>query len=399
MRRIVAGGGLLASLTLALIVSAATAHSARPNRQHARPKLTVIGRSERVAGGRVTAALAVHNAGTTRAARSSITLSIRLGHRRWTLRSASIGQVRAGRTSEVMLSARLPAHLAAGLYAVWACDGSCARLGSFRINAVTHTLPPKHAPPPQRTPAPTHMPAPPPPTSTVPSNPIPFTSDAPQHVVASSVDYWVDAPPSYDATGHTPMTLFVWLHGCGGESSGDIYTVDPGDDRNYLTMTVGGREDDCWNPSTDVPTVLAAIADVRTHFNVDPRRVILGGYSSGGDLAYRTMFLNANVFAGLLAVNTSPFRDTGMSQAQLLAAAARKFPVVHLAHLQDATYPFDPGVKQEIAAMKNAGFPVTLVTTPGDHYDNSGHKGLPGTDADTVNLLLPHIDDGWLAPG
>ncbi len=87
-----------------------------------------------------------------------------------------------------------------------------------------------------------------------------------------------------------------------------------------------------------------------------------------------------------------------MTQAQLIAAAARRFPVVHLAHLQDATYPFDPGVKQELAAMQNAGFPVTLLTTPGDHYDNPGRHGLPGTDADTVQLLLPHIDDGGWHP-
>ncbi len=64
---------------------------------------------------------------------------------------------------------------------------------------------------------------------------------------------------------------------------------------------------------------------MKTHFNIDPRRVILGGYSSGGDIAYRTAFYNANSFAGVLAVNTSPFRDTGSSQQDSLAAAAWKF--------------------------------------------------------------------------
>ena len=152
-------------------------------------------------------------------------------------------------------------------------------------------------------------------------------------------------------------------------------------------------------PNTDVPTVLAAIADVKTHFNINPRRVVLGGYSSGGDLAYRTIFLNSRQFAGLLAENTSPFRDTGMSAQQLLAAATWTFPVVHLAHAQDDVYPL-AGVKQEIGEMQHAGFPVTLLTTPGHHYDNPGAGGLPGTDADTVNLLLPHIDDSaFIAPG
>ena len=259
----------------------------------------------------MTPTIVVRNVGTKRAGRSSVTLSIRSGHRRWARVTVSIGRLRVGRTIRVTLSARLPVRPAAGRYDVWACDGGCLRVGSFRITTVTHV------PPPKRTSPPTHTlpPKPTPPASTVPSNPVAITADAPQHLVASSVDYWVETPPWYDRTGRTPMTLLVWLHGCGGQSSGDIYTVDPGADRDYIAITVGGREDDCWNPSADVPTVLAAIADVKTHLNISPRRVILGGYSSGGDLAYRTIFVHANEFAGLLAENSSPFRDTGMTQA------------------------------------------------------------------------------------
>jgi hypothetical protein len=39
--------------------------------------------------------------------------------------------------------------------------------------------------------------------------------------------------------------------------------------------------------------------------------VVIGRYSSGGDLAYRIAFYHALMFAGLLAENTSPLRDTG----------------------------------------------------------------------------------------
>jgi hypothetical protein len=406
-------GALLASVALAgiggrLAAGAQAAHHAsRP-----RPNLVVLAHSLHVRNAHITATFIVLNAGGARAGGSSVTLSIRSGRRRWTLKIGSVSSLRKHQSEAITLASPLPVTLPAGVFTVWACadaahqvtetsgTDNCLRLGLIRIAAATHTPPPTtHTPPPTtHTPPPTTHTPPPASTSTVPTAPIAFTADTPEHVAASSFDYWVDAPPSYDTTGHTPMTLLVWLHGCGGESSGDIYTVDPGDDRDYLAMAVGGREDDCWNPITDVPTVLAAVADVKTHFNVNPRRVILGGYSSGGDLAYRTIFLNASQFAGLLAENTSPFRDTGMTQAQLLAAATRKFPVVHLAHLQDTTYPFNPGVRQEIEAMQNAGFPVTLLTTPGDHYDNPGEHGLPGTDDDTVDLLLPHIDDGWLAP-
>ena len=112
-------------------------------------------------------------------------------------------------------------------------------------------------------------------------------------------------PPSYDGSN---QMLLVWMHGCGGEAEGDAYEISPGDDRSYIAISIGGREDDCWDPNSDVPKVLSAVADVKTHLNIDPRRVIIAGYSSGGDLAYRTIFYNADLFAGILAENTSPFR-------------------------------------------------------------------------------------------
>jgi predicted esterase len=147
--------------------------------------------------------------------------------------------------------------------------------------------------------------------------------------------------------------------------------------------------------------VLATIADIKTHFNINPRQVILGGYSSGGDLAYRTAFYNANTFAGLLIENSSPFRDTGSSQAASLAAASWKFNVVHLAHLQDTTYPI-AGVRTETDAMTAAGFPLTRIEVDGGHYDNPGEiengHSVPGTTADLQTYLFPHIDDGWLSP-
>ncbi|HWI75198.1 MAG TPA: hypothetical protein VNT55_24765, partial [Baekduia sp.] len=225
------------------------------------------------------------------------------------------------------------------------------------------------------------------PVSSVPTAPAPYTPDAPFALDGS----WLDVPAAYDATHRTPTTLLVWMHGCGGEAAGDVYTVSPPTDGRYIAVAVGGREGTCWDPGGDQDRVLAAIAAVKTHFNINPRRVILGGYSSGGDLAYRLAFYHATQFAGVLAENTSPFRDTGSSQAASLAAAAWRFPVVHLAHTEDAEYPI-AGVRSETDAMIAAGFPLTRIERPGAHYDGA-------TDSDLQTLLLPHLDDGWLAPG
>jgi hypothetical protein len=52
--------------------------------------------------------------------------------------------------------------------------------------------------------------------------------------------------------------------------------------------------------------------------------------------------------------------------------------------------------------VKGAGFPTELIERNGSHYDepNTVEEGhlVPGTDADLRTYLLPHIDDGRLAP-
>jgi predicted esterase len=227
--------------------------------------------------------------------------------------------------------------------------------------------------------------------SSVPTSPIPFNKGVIFTMETGSTHY-VFVPESYDSTHQTPATLFVWLHGCGGYSQYDIDHVSPGGAaQTWISLAVGGRENGCWDMATDPARVLNAIANLKTHFNIHPRRVVLGGYSSGGDLSYRLAFYNSKLFAGVLAENTSPFRDTGSSQEQSLAAAQWKFNVVHLAHLQDETYPI-AGVRAETDAMLAAGFPLTRHEVAGTHYDD------PGTWADAVTYLFPSLSANWTVP-
>jgi hypothetical protein len=237
-------------------------------------------------------------------------------------------------------------------------------------------------------------------TSSFPTDPIAFTAEDPFTLDSGTTNY-VFVPSSYDATHHTPTTLFVWLHGCGGFSSGDIWTVSPGGTQSWISLAVGGAEGSCWDVDGDPARVLAAIDELATHFNIAPHHIILGGYSSGGDLGYRTAFYDASRFAGVLAENTSPFRDTGSSMAASLAAASWRFNVVHLAHLQDDTYPI-AGVRSETEAMIAAGFPLMRIEVDGGHYDDAGAiengHAVPGTSADLATYLFPYLDMGWTSP-
>lgn len=302
------------------------------------------------------------------------------------------GSCRKGQFGRVVASARY-GNLRCGKNRVWTKWRSSDPVSPGTTSPGAEPVSP--APPGGSAPSlPPDPPTDPPPAST-PFTPIPFTKNTVFTVTSAQSNYWIFVPTAYDATHATPITLFVWLHGCGGYSQWDIHNVSPGGSQSYISTALGGREGGCWDVNSDPALVLAAIANVKSHFNINPHRVVIGGYSSGGDLAYRTAFYNANTFAGVLAENTAPFSDTGSSQSAALAAAAWKFHVVHLAHTGDTTYPI-AGVRAETDSMLAAGFPITRIERSGNHWDND--SGSTGTNYDLKTLLLPHLDDGWLSP-
>lgn len=396
---------LLASLLFLLAAAAAQARLPHPD-------LKVVSAAIGANGKRLNGSFRVSNVGSADAGRSVATLAIRGDGKERVVKRFPLSPLGAGRWTTVQVGLPLPSGLPSGALRPRVCADSldavrersernnCRFAGSFQIGT------PPAGPGPAATPsAPATSTNPVPPgsgtPSSVPTNPIPFTAGAPFHVQNGIADYWAYVPTGYDGSHSTPTTLLVWLHGCGGFSSGDIQTVDPGGSQSWITIAPGGREGACWDPAGDGSLVRAAVANVKTHFNVDPRRVVLGGYSSGGDLAYRTAFYDSCAYAGLLIVNSSPFRDTGSSQSESLAAASCRFHVIHLAHLQDATYPI-AGVRQETDAMTAAGFPLQRIEVDGTHFDEAGDMvnghSVPGTDADIRTYLLPHLGDGWLSP-
>ena len=208
---------------------------------------------------------------------------------------------------------------------------------------------------------------------------------------SDSSAYFVVVPDAYDESHNTASSLFIWLHGCGGTGANDARVVSPGGSQSWITVSVGGREGGCWNMDTDSKLVLAALDDVKQHLNIDPQRVTIGGYSSGGNLAYRTAFYNAGRFAGILAENTAAFYGTNSSQSSSIAAATWKLNIVHLAHVSDTTFKVAT-VRSETVALQAAGFPVTLLEQPGSHWDSA-------TNNDLRNRLLPYLDAGWHSPG
>jgi CARDB len=393
------GGACVPAAIGAALLAAAIVPAAGGAQLKSRPDLTVSSGSASAASGELKGSFVVRNRGAVRTGGSFAALIVRASGKDRVAKRFRLHSLSPSAAQAVKVAVGVPSGLPTGSLPIRACadslgkvrEGSegnnCRKVGTISVGAAPA--------------APTGPKSPTGPISSVPTDPVSFTKGTPFTLNSSQTDYWVYVPNSYDGTHATPTTLLVWLHGCGGYSSGEIYTVDPGGSQDWISIAIGGREGVCWDPGNDQAKVLAAIANIKTHFNINPRRVILGGYSSGGDLTYRTAFYNASSFAGVLVENSSPFRDTGSSQAASLAAASWKFNVVHLAHLQDTTYPI-AGVRNETDAMTAAGFPLTRIEVDGGHYDGvgaieNGHS-VPGTAADIRTYLLPHIDDGWLSP-
>lgn len=354
----------------------------------ARPDLKVTAGTVRASGGRLSGSFTVRNVGR-RAGRSYAGLTVWAAGKRRVVARFAVPVLKRSAKRRVKVKVDVPQGLPAGSFALRACADShgqirersesnnCRTVGKLSMAAA---------------PAPAPLPAP---GSSFPTHAIPFEKDTVFTLSSPATNYWLYVPADYATSHLVPTTLLVWLHGCGGFSEGDIYTVAPVASQNYIAATVGGREGSCWDVESDSEKVLATIADIKTHFNIAPRRVVLGGYSSGGDLTYRVAFYNAKLFAGVLVENSSPFRDTGSSQSASLSAATWRFNIVHLAHLEDATYPID-GVRAETDAVKAAGFPLMRIERPGTHYD--ADTGSSGTDYDLRTYLLPHLSDGWLSP-
>jgi predicted esterase len=380
-----------------LVLAAALVAVAAPGLAATRADLSVPSAHIKVTDGRLSGTFVVHVGGHA-VRRTSASLGVRVGRHRVAVARFVVGALRPGASRTIVVHGRLPSGLPIGTRAITACADSgrrvrerseannCRRVATLSIGV-------KSSPPPPTAPA-----APPadPSASSVPGAPVPFTKNTVFQLQSSASPYWAYVPSSYDATHATPTTLLVWLHGCTERSPERILDASPGGSQSWITIAPGGRENDCWHADADAQLVLAAIADVKQHFNIAPRRVVVGGFSAGGDLAYRLIYDRANDFAGLLAEGTTPFKDTGCpSREACIARAAWKANIVHVAHTSDEAYDIAT-VREETDALKAAGFPITRIERAGRHNDPD--TGDTGAVHDLRTYLLPHLDDPWLAP-
>ena len=204
---------------------------------------------------------------------------------------------------------------------------------------------------------------------------------------SSKSSYVAYVPASYD--GSAPMRLIVGLHGC-GDSAANFATwgVNPASTRGaqqHIGISIGGKDGQCWSMGADDDKILAAVDDISKCFWVHQKKVVVAGFSSGGQLAYRVGLKNASRFAGILVGNSSLYAADSNPDL-LLVNSSWKVNMAHRLHTGDTVFPIAK-VKADWTKTKAAGFPLLTSEVGGGHDGNS----------DDWNWLIPQ-SASWVSP-
>jgi poly(3-hydroxybutyrate) depolymerase len=200
------------------------------------------------------------------------------------------------------------------------------------------------------------------------------------HRMAQGNPYVAYVPPSYDKS--KSYSLVVALHGAGDTAGNYLSIIWQGnaDSQGFLVIAPEGTSPlgsgYTWD-TTDEPLILAAIDDVYACYAIDPKKIILHGFSAGAIMSYWIGLKDAKRFSGISIASA----DLGSAEAVNggpLLPAPWKIPVSHFHGMQDMNFP----IMYAIAGMNRliaAGHPFYW------HPFNGGHTTNP---ADALQMYM-----------
>jgi pimeloyl-ACP methyl ester carboxylesterase len=211
-------------------------------------------------------------------------------------------------------------------------------------------------------------------------------------LTSAASNYTVRLPPGYDTQNPQPRQLLVAIHGCGDSAMNfATWAAVPfalRASQDYIAISVGGRDGQCWSVGTDDALVSAAIAHASSCFYVHEHKIVLAGYSSGGGLAYHLAMTDARRYAGVLIENSSLSSVVGASHVDAaLDAVWWPLNIAHSARISDENYPI-AAVQADWSKMLAHDFPLQTRAIAGMHGDTSD---------DWQAFLLPKMAN-WVSP-
>lgn len=183
----------------------------------------------------------------------------------------------------------------------------------------------------------------------------------------STVRYGLAVPGDYRASSPRPLVLALHPGGGGTPYYGDQYMRTifvPGlQELGAITIApdVPAR---AWTDPQAEQAVMSLINAVRNEFAIDPRRIVVVGFSLGGSGAWFLSARHADLFSAAIVM-------AGRTEEPLASLA--KIPTYVIHSRNDQVVPFAQA-EQRAAALAQMGRPIQFDTLAGvGHYEMGGY--------------------------
>ncbi len=190
--------------------------------------------------------------------------------------------------------------------------------------------------------------------------------------------------------------LIIWLHGQGDDERQLMRVMPQVSMRNYVAAAPRGVEVPSagaeqgegygWEQTDSAiqqayQQVDDSIALAQRKFNIDPQRIFLAGFDTGGTMAFRVVMSSPSRFAGVLSLCGS-FPSNGAPLGNL--PEARRLPIFLAVGRDSREYPSDE-VCADLRLFHTAGLSTTLRQYP------FGHELGPQMLADMDRWIIEQI--------
>lgn len=161
----------------------------------------------------------------------------------------------------------------------------------------------------------------------------------------------------------TPAPLALMLHGAGGNAHHGLSLLKSFADASGLILLAPDSRGDTWDVildryGPDVTFIDSALAQTFEHYNVDTKRLAIGGFSDGASYALSLGITNGDLFTHVIAFSPGfmvPTRQQGK-------------PRLYVSHgTQDRVLPIDRCSRRIVPQVRRAGYDTTYREFDGPH--------------------------------
>jgi phospholipase/carboxylesterase len=160
-----------------------------------------------------------------------------------------------------------------------------------------------------------------------------------------------------------PLPLVVMLHGAGGDAPGALAPFVARAEEAGLVLLAPESRGRTWDVleggyGEDVAFIGRAVGHVTRRVAIDPRRVIIEGFSDGASYALGLGLYNGDLFGHVVAFSPG-FVPAGERVGR---------PRVFLSHgVDDRVLPIDRGSRRLVPELRRRGYDVRYVEFPEGH--------------------------------